>query len=55
MKKIITISIISIFTLSISAQSLLPKKYGVKFGINSSSLYSTSNDGVENLNISSSI
>ena len=55
MKKIITISIISIFTLSISAQSLLPKKYGVKFGINSSSLNSTSNDGVENLNISSSI
>ena len=55
MKKIITISIISIFTLSISAQSLLPKKYGVKFGINSSILNSTSNDGVENLNISSSI
>ena len=52
MKKHITLSIIFIFSLSLNAQSLLPKNYGVKIGTNIATVTSTSNVGVENLDMS---
>jgi len=52
MKKIISILSLVFLTITINAQSLIPMKYGVKFGANISNATSTSNEGVKNIEIS---
>lgn len=49
MKKIL-ISFFVIFGFVLNAQSLLPKKYGLKVGVNFADLHSNPNDGVDNIN-----
>ena len=55
MKKIITITFIALINLSLSAQSLLPVKYGIKLGANIANINSSANTGVENISTSSKI
>ena len=55
MKKIASILVISFLTIATSAQSLIPKKYGIKFGANISNIISTPNEGVKNIETSSQI
>jgi long-subunit fatty acid transport protein len=55
MKKIASILIISFLTVATSAQSLIPMKYGIKFGANISNIISTPNEGVNNIETSSQI
>ena len=45
MKKTTTLTLIFLLSLSLNAQSLLPKKYGIKVGTNIADLSSTKNDG----------
>lgn len=49
MKKIL-IACFVIFGFVLNAQSLLPKKYGLKIGVNFADLQSNPNDGVDNIN-----
>ena len=49
MKKIKLITCLTILSFSVSAQSLLPIRYGVKIGGNLSNIMSTANDGVKNM------
>ncbi|MEC9209190.1 MAG: porin family protein [Bacteroidota bacterium] len=49
MKKITTLTLISLLSLGLNAQSLLPIKYGLKVGANLANITSISNDGVENI------
>ena len=55
MKKIALILVISFLTIETSAQSLIPMKYGIKFGANISNIISTPNEGVKNIETSSQI
>jgi long-subunit fatty acid transport protein len=55
MKKIASILVISFLTIATSAQSLIPMKYGIKFGANISNIISTPNEGVKNIETSSQI
>ena len=55
MKKIASILTISFLTITISAQSLIPIKYGIKVGANIANIISTSNEGVKNIETSSQI
>ena len=55
MKKIASILVISFLTIATSAQSLIPMKYGIKFGVNISNIISTPNEGVKNIETSSQI
>ena len=49
MKKITLLSIITLISFGVNAQSLLPTKYGVKVGLNIANVTSTPNDGVKNI------
>ena len=49
MKKTIILTLVTLITLSLNAQSLLPKKYGVKIGANIANIHSEPNTGVENI------
>ena len=49
MKKIAAILAFAFITITVSAQSLIPMKFGVKFGTNISSIISTPNEGVNNI------
>jgi long-subunit fatty acid transport protein len=55
MKKITSFTFLILISLSLNAQSLLPIKYGLKIGANIANIYSTPNDGVENINQSNII
>ena len=55
MKKIASILVFVFFTITSSAQSLIPMKYGIKVGTNISNIISTSNEGVKNIETSSQI
>jgi long-subunit fatty acid transport protein len=55
MKKLATILAIAFLTIATSAQSLIPMKYGLKFGTNISNIISTNNEGVKNIETSSQI
>ena len=55
MRKITTLSFFVLLSLSLSAQSLLPIRYGIKAGANIANINSTSNDGVKNIDCSSLI
>ena len=55
MQRIITLTFIIFISLGLSAQSLLPIKYGIKLGSNIANIVSQSNDGVENLDNSALI
>ncbi|MEC7646329.1 MAG: porin family protein [Bacteroidota bacterium] len=55
MKKILTLTLITLLNLSLNAQSLLPIKYGIKAGANIANVTSIPNSGVENINSSSLI
>ena len=55
MKKITTLTFIVLLSLGLNAQSLLPKKYGIKVGANIANITSTSNDGVANIDNSALI
>jgi long-subunit fatty acid transport protein len=49
MKKITLLSIITLISFGVNAQSLLPTKYGVKVGLNIANITSTPNEGVKNI------
>ena len=49
MKKITLLSIITLISFGVNAQSLLPTKYGVKVGLNIVNVTSTPNEGVKNI------
>ena len=49
MKKITLLSIITLISFGLNAQSLLPIKYGVKVGLNIANIISTPNEGVKNI------
>ena len=49
MQKIIILIFIVFISFGLSAQSLLPTKYGIKIGSNIGNIVSKANDGVENL------
>jgi long-subunit fatty acid transport protein len=53
MKKIASILAIAFLANTISAQSLIPMKYGIKIGANISNIISTPNEGVKNIETSS--
>ena len=55
MKKLASILILAFFTIAVSAQSLIPIKYGIKVGANISNIISTPNEGVKNIETSSQI
>ncbi|MFQ3333016.1 MAG: long-subunit fatty acid transport protein [Flavobacteriales bacterium] len=55
MKKLASILVLAFFTIAVSAQSLIPIKYGVKVGTNISNIISTPNEGVTNIETSSQI
>ena len=55
MKKIASIIALSFLTITSSAQSLIPMKYGIKVGANISNIISTSNEGVKNIESSALI
>jgi long-subunit fatty acid transport protein len=55
MKKLASILAIAFLTIATSAQSLIPMKYGLKFGTNISNIISTNNEGVKNIETSSQI
>ena len=55
MKKIASILALALLTIATSAQSLIPLKYGFKFGTNISNIISSSNDGVKNIDNSALI
>jgi len=55
MKKIASILALAFLTITTSAQSLIPMKYGIKVGANISNIISTSNEGVKNIETSSQI
>ena len=49
MKKITLLTFIAFIGFSVSAQSLLPMKYGIKLGANIANISSTPNEGVKNI------
>ena len=55
MKKLASILVLAFFTIAVSAQSLIPIKYGIKVGTNISNIISTPNEGVTNIETSSQI
>lgn len=55
MKKTASILALVFLTITSSAQSLIPMKYGIKVGSNISNIISTSNEGVKNIESSSII
>jgi long-subunit fatty acid transport protein len=55
MKKSILITLITLLTIGLNAQSLLPIKYGIKAGVNIANIISTPIDGVKNITTSSKI
>ena len=55
MRKIKLLILLTILSFGLSAQSLLPIKYGVKVGINIANITSTPNEGVENIDNSALI
>ncbi len=55
MKKILTLTFITLLHLGLTAQSLLPVRYGIKAGANIANINSSPNSGVENINSSSLI
>ena len=55
MKKSILITLITLLTIGLNAQSLIPIKYGIKAGVNIANIISTPIDGVKNITTSSKI
>ena len=55
MKKTITFTFITLLSASITAQSLLPIRYGIKIGANIANVVSNANDGAANIANSKSI
>ena len=55
MKKTITLTLVTLITLNLNAQSLLPKKYGVKIGANIANIHSEANTGAQNIKSSALI
>ena len=55
MKKAVSILALVLLSIFSSAQSLIPLKYGIKFGANISNIISTPNEGVMNIENSSQI
>ena len=55
MKKLASILLLAFFTIAVSAQSLIPIKYGIKVGTNISDIISTPNEGVTNIETTSQI
>ena len=55
MKKSILLSLITLLTIGLNAQSLIPTKYGIKLGVNIANIISTPIDGVKNIRPSSKI
>ena len=55
MKKSILITLITLLSIGLNAQSLLPIKYGIKAGVNIANIISTPIDGVKNITTSSKI
>jgi len=55
MKKTITLTLVTIITLSLNAQSLLPTKYGVKIGANIVNIHSESSTGAQDIKSSALI
>ena len=55
MKKIASFLAFAFLTISISAQSLIPVKYGIKVGANISNIISVPNEGVRNIETSSQL
>ena len=55
MKKTITLTLVNLITLNLNAQSLLPKKYGVKIGANIANIHSEANTGAQNIKSSALI
>ena len=53
MKKVLSTLALVFLTITISAQSLIPMKYGIKVGANISNIISSSNEGVKNIDNSS--
>ena len=53
MKKVLSSLALVFLTITISAQSLIPMKYGIKVGANISNIISSSNEGVKNIENSS--
>ena len=49
MKKITLFTLIAFISFGVSAQSLLPTKYGIKVGANIANISSTPNEGVKNI------
>ena len=55
MKKTITLTLVTLIALNLNAQSLLPKKYGVKIGANIANIHSEANSGAQNIKSSALI
>ena len=55
MKKSILLILITLLTIELNAQSLIPTKYGIKAGLNIANIISTPIDGVKNITTSSKI
>ena len=55
MKKTITLTLVTLIALNLNAQSLLPKKYGVKIGANIANIHSEANTGAQNIKSSALI
>ncbi|MDA1009729.1 MAG: porin family protein [Bacteroidetes bacterium] len=55
MKKTTTLLFITLLSLGLNAQSLLPIKYGIKVGANIANITSTPNEGVKNIDNSAQI
>lgn len=55
MKKTITLTLVTLIALNLNAQSLLPKKYGVKIGTNIANIHSEANTGAQNIKSSALI
>ena len=49
MKKLTLLLTITLISIGVNAQSLLPTKYGLKVGLNIANIASTSNEGVKNI------
>ena len=55
MRKSILLSLITLLTIGLNAQSLIPTKYGIKVGVNIANIISTPIDEVKNITPSSKI
>lgn len=55
MKKITTLTFITLISLNLNAQSLLPIKYGIKAGANITNINSTAREGIANIDNSALI